>query len=209
MKKKCLIFSLIVFVCALSGEPFVVLNDIVPVFKAGFRDSIESAVIEGAANFLQAKSYSDLLLREYEKSGKQAIDYSAALEYAEKAISGLEKAKEDYRESLESAVRAGYVDDTILKFKAFDYSTFESEKGLNKDLMSSVKSYLSTGDILGAYRENMDNVDKILATLQFIKGKIEMDVTPDISLFWQLLQQFSYAALFGNYCTMTATEVLR
>jgi len=209
MKKKCFIFTAIVFMCVLSCEPFVVMNDIVPVFTAGSRDSIESAVIEGATHFLQAKSYSDLLLREYEKSGKQAIDYSAALEYAEKAIAELEKAKEEYLESLDSANRAGYVNDKILKFKSFDYNTFQSEKGLNKDLMSSVKSYLSTGDILGAYWENVDNITGILSTLQSIKGKIELDITPDISLCWQLLQQFSHAALFGNYCTMTAAEVLR
>jgi hypothetical protein len=185
------------------------MNDIVPVFAADSRDIIESAVIEGATHFLQAKSYSDLLLLEYEKSGKQEIDYSAVLGYAEKAIVELEKAKEAYLESLESATRAGYVNDALLKFKVFDYSAFQSEKGLNNDLMSTVKSHLSTGDVLGVYRENVDNIAAILSTLQFIKGKIEMDAAPDISLYWQLLQRFSYAALYGNYCTMTAAEVLR
>lgn len=209
MKKKCLIFTAVIFLCTLSTKPFVVMNDIVPVFTADSRDIIESAVIEGATHFLQAKSYSDLLLLEYEKSGKQEIDYSAVLGYAEKAIGELEKAKEAYLESLESATRAGYVNDALLKFKVFDYSAFQSEKGLNNDLMSTVKSHLSTGDVLGVYRENVDNIAAILSTLQFIKGKIEMDAAPDISLYWQLLQRFSYAALYGNYCTMTAAEVLR
>lgn len=209
MKKSVFIFVVITFVFTLVVEPFVVMNDIVPVFPIEDRDRIEGAVIAGAIHFLQAKSYAALLLQEYEKSCKQVINYSAALDYVEKAISELELSKREYMESIAAGTQAGYVENSIRKFKIFDYDKFESEKDLNKDLMLSVKSYLSAGNILGAYQENVDNICSILSILRLIKEKIAVNVTPDISLFWQLLQQFSKAALFGNYCTMTATAVLQ
>ncbi len=195
--------------CFLVGAPFVVMNDIVPVFPEKDRDKIESAVIEGAVHFLQAKSYSDLLLQEYEKSGKQAIDYAAALDYAAKAIAELEAAKKEYRESMAAANLAGYVAEEVQRFKVFDYDSFSTQKDLNKEIMTLVKSYLAAGNIIGAYQENMNNIGKILATLETIKEKIEVNITPDISLFWQLLQQFSQAALFGNYCTAAAAAILQ
>lgn len=208
MKKTIFVFMMFSFVFIPALEPFVVMNDIVPVFHDGERDKIESSVIEGAVLFLQAKSYADLLLREFEKSGKQAIHYPAAFGYAEQAIGELETAKDEYMKAIAAGTRAGYVDEIIGKFKVYDYDMLSAEKGLNNDIMSSVKAYFSSGDILGAYRENVTNIEKIISILQLIKEKLAVNVTPDISLFWQLLQQFSTASLFGNYCTMTAAAVL-
>jgi hypothetical protein len=208
MKKTIFVFMLFSFVFIPTLEPFVVMNDIVPVFSVGEQDKIESSIIDGAVRFLQAKSYADLLLREYETSGKQSIHYPAALEYAEKAMSELQTSKSDYMKAIEAGTRAGYAVEIVDKFKAYDYDMLAAKKGLNKDIMSSAKTFLSSGDILGAYRKNVNNIDNIISTLQLIKEKLAVDVTPDISLFWQLLQQFSTAALFGNYCTMTAAAVL-
>lgn len=200
---------LFTFGCVLAGEPFVVMNDVVPVFPERDRDKIESAVIEGAIHFLQAKAYSDLLLQEYEKSARQEINYAAALDYVEKAMAELEAAKKEYQESIAAGKLAGYVAEKVQRFKVFDYDKFSTQMDLNKDLMALVKSYLSAGNILGAYQENVNNIGKILATLETIKEKIEVNITPDISLFWHLLQQFSQAALFGNYCTATAAAILQ
>jgi hypothetical protein len=209
MKKTMFFIVLFTFGCILAGEPFVVMNDIVPVFPERDRDKIENAVIEGAVHFLQAKSYSDLLLQEYEKSAKQEINYAAALDYVEKAVVELEAAKKEYQESIAAGNLAGYAAEKVQRFKVFDYDKFSTQMDLNKDLMAVVKSYLSAGNILGAYQENVNNIGKILATMETIKEKIEVNITPDISLFWQLLQQFSQAALFGNYCTATAAAILQ
>lgn len=209
MKKNFFIFMVIPFVFTLTLEPFVVMNDIVPVFPVEDQDKIEGAVIEGAIHFLQAKSNAVLILQEVEKSNEHGMSYSLILEYVEKTISELEISKREFMKSIAAGNRAGYVEEIILKFKAFDYAKFESEKDLNNDLMFSVKSYLSVGNILGAYQENVDNICEILSTLRLIKEKIEINTTPDISLFWQLLHQFSKAALFGNYCTMIASAVLQ
>lgn len=209
MKKKVFIFMVITFFFALIVKPFVVMNDIVPVFPVEARDEIEGAVIEGAIHFLQAKSYTALLLQEYERSGRQAMNYTAALGLVEKAIIELETSKTEYTASIAAGTRSGYVAEKIEQFKVFDYDSFTSENSLNKDLMLSVKSYLSCGNILGAYQENVDNICKVLATLKIMKEKFEENTTPDISSFWQLLQQFSRATLFANYCTITATAVLQ
>ncbi|MCK4764155.1 MAG: hypothetical protein KAW12_18290 [Candidatus Aminicenantes bacterium] len=209
MKKTIFLFLVTFLVSTMTVEAFVVMNDVVPAFPQQNREKIEAAVIEGTIRFLQAKSYADLLLKEYEKSAKQALDYTAALDYAEKTITELETAKREYETSIAVGSRAGYAAGNIQRFKTFDYGQFESGKELDNHLMTAVKSYFSAGDILGAYQENIDNIDGILTVLQQIREKLKENETPDIELFWNLLQRFTRTALFGNYCTMTAAAVLK
>ena len=73
--------------------------------------------------------------------------------------------------------------------------------------MEVVKAYVSGGNILGLYQQNVEYLGEILITLNLVAEKCTAQQSPDISLLWQLLQQFSKAALFGNYCTVTATAV--
>jgi hypothetical protein len=209
MKK--VIFILIVvcigFTLTVTLEGLIDMNDIVPVFPGTEQAQIEGAVIEGAICFLEAKSQSDLLLKEYEKSARQPFNFPAALDHTEKAVAELEKALEEYEKSITVGKQAGYVSEIIQKFKNFDYDAFASGKQLNHDIMVLVKSYFSGGNILGAYRQNLDHIGEILITLEQIKEKLTANQLPDISLFWQLTQQFSKASLFGNYCTMTAAAI--
>jgi len=205
MKKT--IFILIVLFFTLTLQALVDMNDIVPAFTGEAQGQIEGAVIEGAIHFLQAKSHSDLLLMEYEKSANQPFNFSAALDHAEKAIGELEKSIEEYEKSVSLGKQAGYVDEILQKFKNFNYDGFSADKRLNNDVMVLVKSYFSAGNILGAYQQNVDHIGEILITMEQIKEKLKINQLADITLFWQLVQRFSKAALFGNYCTITAATI--
>jgi hypothetical protein len=205
MKK--IIFVVITLVLSLTLSAFIEMNDIVPAFPEEEQGAIESAVIQGAIYFLQAKSQADLLLGEVEKSAKQPLNYSSALICTEKAIAELEKSIDEYHQAITCAKRAGYIDDVIQKFKNFNYDAFASEKKLNRDIMAVVKAYFSGGNIIGVYRQYVEYLGEILITLHLIDDKLSADLLPDISLSWQLLQQFSRASLFGNYCTLTATAI--
>ena len=188
-------------------QALIDMNDIVPAFPVEEQSQIESAVIEGAVRFLEAQSHSNLLLKEYENSAKQPFNFSAALEHAENTIRELKQSTEEYVKAIDLGKQSGYVEETLQKFKNFNYDSFTSNKQLNNDTMVLVKSYLSGGNILGAYQQKVDHISEILVTLEQIKEKLTVQQLPDISLFWQLLQQFSKSSLFGNYCTMTASEI--
>jgi hypothetical protein len=206
MKKFIVVVTMLFLSIGLSA--FLELNDIVPAFPEEEQGSIESAVIEGAIHFLQAKSQADLLLGEVEKSAKQPLNYLSALVCTEKAIDELEKSINEYHHAITSAKRAGYVNEVIQKFKHCNYDTFASENKLNREIMTVVKAYFSGGNIIGVYQQYVEYLGEILITLHLIKDKLTAYLLPDVSLSWQLLQQFSHASLFGNYCTLTATAIL-
>ncbi|MGD2085441.1 MAG: hypothetical protein PVH61_04575 [Candidatus Aminicenantes bacterium] len=205
MKK--IIAVVITLFLSFTLSAFLELNDIVPAFPEDEQGAIESAVIQGAIHFLQAKSQADLLLGEVELSAKQPLNYSSALVCTEKAIGELEKSINEYHQAITCARRGGYVKEVIKKFKNFNYDTFASESKLNRDVMAVVKAYFSAGNIIGVYQQYVEYLGEILITLHLIKDKLSADLLPDVSLSWQLLQQFSHASLFGNYCTLTATAV--
>ena len=206
MKK--IIFVMITLFMGVMSSAFIEMNDIVPAFPGEVQGTIENAVIQGAIHFLQAKSQADLLLGEVEKSAKQPLNYSSALVNTEKAIAELEKSINEYDQAITCAKQAGYVNEVIQKFKNFNYDAFTSENKLNRDIMTMVKAYFSGGNIVGVYQQYVEYLGEILITLHLIKDKLTADLLPDISLSWQLLQQFSQASLFGNYCTITAAAIL-
>lgn len=206
-KMKKIIFVMIMLFLGVMLSAFIELNDIVPAFPEEERGTVESAVIQGAIHFLQAKSQVYLLLTEVEKSAKQPLDYSSALLSTENTIAEVEKSINEYGQAITCAKSAGYVNEIIEKFKDFNYDAFASENKLNKDIMVVVKAYFSGGNIVGVYQQYVEYLGEILITLHLIKDRLTAGLLPDISLSWQLLQQFSLTSLFGNYCTMTATAV--
>lgn len=211
MRKVIFLLLLVSFVlsCMLSLQlkAVVNLNDIVPAFPEGDRVAIESSVIEGAIRFLQAKSYADLLLCEVEKSARAPLNQVLALEYAEKSLAELEASLSEYSKSVDLATKAGVLSDMESKFKAFNYDGFALEKNLDGDMMALVKAYFSTGDIPGAYRQNVEHLSDIRVILIQIKEKLFQGQSPEVALYWLLSQRFAQASLFGNYCTVTATSV--
>jgi hypothetical protein len=194
---------------AFSLPALINMNDIIPAFPEGSRGGIENAVIEGAIHYLQANAQADLLLCEYEKSARQPFNFEAALGHADKAIAQLEMSLQEYGKSIDLGQQAGYEETTIQKFKSFNYDGFTTSKSLDNCTMSLVKAYFSSGNILGAYRQNADNIAAILVTLQQVKERLAAGLQPDVSLFWQISQQFALTSLFGSYCTMTAQSVFK
>ncbi len=200
---------ILLFIFTLSGftRALIVHNDIWPAFPPEERSNIEGAVISGAVHFLKAQSYANLLMTEYEESARRTFDMQAAITHATDAYDQLEKSIENYGEAIVHGRRAGYFAETIKKFKAFNYDSFITDTGMDKGTMSTVRAYFSTGDILGAYQQNVDNINAILLTLSRIKTELESGQLPSKPLIWLLLQQFSKASIFGNYCTVTAQAV--
>jgi hypothetical protein len=209
LKKKVLLVS-VVSLFALNISAFVFMNDLNCVYSPlPEKALIESNVVDGALHFLQSKSFADLLLYEYEKSAKQPFSYYVAFNYTKKAIIALEKSRVYYSKVLEIGEKLGYVERKIEWFKTFNYDKFIESHGLNRGIAKTVKSYLSRCDVNGLHRANIDNIERILTTLYYIKRQIKRGITPNINVFWTLSQQYSETMLFGNYATMMGMATLR
>lgn len=187
------------------------VNDIVPVFEdpdGQKKQEIETHVISGASFFLQAQSFANLLLYEYELSGKQSFNNEKALQYTETAINLLENARDQYVSAMGIGESVGYSAVKIPRLRSFDYNAFIIENRLNKDIAKKVQGYLSSGDILGIYQQAANDITAILNTLYSIREALKVGEKPGIHLFWKLLQQYSESSLFGNYATLMGTTVL-
>lgn len=212
-KSIIIVISAVVLLMALNlkTHAFIHVNNIVEVFgdeEDSGKQQIESYVISGASSFIQAHSYVNLLLNEYELSGTQPFNFNNALEYTESAISLLESATNRYVNAKTLGAALGYNQQKINLFKSFDYDGFIEANQLNKDIAKEVKKYLIAGDITGIYRKAADDITGILDTLYKIREILKGNAKPDITLFWKLLQQYSQGALFGNYSTLIGTAVL-
>jgi hypothetical protein len=207
MKKIFLIIIILAF--ALSMHALLCLNDLNCIFSDSPEKSlIEDNVILGATHFLNSKSNADLLLMEYEKSGRQEFNFTLALEYVEKAIAELESSKEKYVKAAEIGERLGYIETRQTWFKEFSYDTFIVENNFNQEIAGVVKNYLMKGDILGVYRHNINNIDGLLNVLYSIREKLKANIKPEISAFWFLLERYAENALFGNYASRLGRHIL-
>lgn len=163
----------------------------------------------GALHFLEAKAYADLLLYEYEKSALQPFEPAASLEHLEKAIAGLEAARIRFTEAIDLGKKIGYNPDKVKLFRQFNqYDRFIERHRLNRHIAGEVKEYLQDADILGAYQHCLDDMEELLNTLFAMQVELKAGRAPGIREYWQLLQQFAEAALFGNYASVMGTHIL-
>lgn len=206
--KKILLF---LFLLLFSYQIFSLVygNDIVCAFNPDSQKAdIETNVIDGALLFLKSKANADLLLQEYEKSAKSAFNFFRANDLVNQVILDLESSRNYYIAARDIGKKIGYVEKKISWFRDFDYDSFITENLMNREIAEKVKKYLVVCDIIGIYNQNVEDINSIIETLYAIKEAMKSNTQPDIKLFWRLLQQYSEAALFGNYATVIGSNIL-
>ena len=180
------------------------LNDIVPVYPEPEASEIENYIIDGAALFLSSYSDALLILQEYEISSRGALNTTAALINSASALKKLRESRVNYSKALEIADKINYVDFYKNKLKIYSYESVMSEDNLNAVIADEVISFLKEGDVKGLYRRNLEKIDKTIKTLEDIYSNLNGGNIPKVSVFWNLLQRYGEAALFGNYSTLLA-----
>jgi hypothetical protein len=188
----------------------ILINDISCAFDGSDQEkvSIESNIIEGAANFLKAKAQIDMLLYEYEISSNRIFSSQSALIYTKEAIEFLKTAKTKYLRANDLGKQLGYNENKKVLFQTFQFDLYIAERNLNVSLADKAKTYLTKMDIVGIYNAKIEYIDNILIKLQMIEKTIKNNQKPDIRIMWSLLQQCYEAALFGNYATMIGGYIL-
>lgn len=185
------------------------MNDIICAFTPGSEKvEIEQDMISAATLYLASKANADLFLMEYERASNSDLDFASALNYAHAALANLEKARAKYARARDLGIKIGYLEYKRQWFQNYNYSKAASDRNMNAVLAAKVSTYLINMDILGIYSENIANVDKIMKTLDEVKGNLEKAQIPPIEVVWRLLNEYSDATLFGNYATILGGDVL-
>jgi hypothetical protein len=207
MKKLFTVIIILFFSSQLPGVVWVNDTDCI-FYDHPDKPVITENIVSGAMHFIKSKSYADLLLYEYEKSANLSFNFSASLGYIEKSVLELESAKKKYIEALKIGKVIGYNERKVPWFKNFDYAGFIQFSNLDSGVASRVKTYLSSGDVLGIYQHTINNIEDILNTLYLVRERVRTGKKPELTDMWKLLQQYATATLFGNYATMMGSTIL-
>jgi len=211
MKHKITIIALatLLFLFAHPLKAAITMNDIVRVFPDIDGNSIEDNVIDGASNFLS--SYSNALMAsnsESSSSYNNEENHTTSLNQIETAKEVLIKSKLAYENALELGRKSEYIFFFQDKLKNFNYQRCIQELALDQNLADEVVYFLRAGNVLGLYKKNIENIDEILNTLEFIQEQLKANTPASESVYSKLYRQYHYAGLFGNYSTLLGGKAL-
>jgi hypothetical protein len=211
--KSLKIILIIVLMTVLSSLNYAVffMNDIVDGFGNGDgkNQAIEEYVVAGAKSFIESHRTILAVIQEFEINSYQNVNIPSSLTFTETALKQLQNSREQYIKALETAGQIGYNLAMIDKFKVFDYDGYINKYGLNKEIAGIVKKYLKEGDLLGIYRENIDNINNIINILVSIRDTLESGDKPALGILWDCIQQYSTSLLLGNYATRFSIKIIK
>ena len=165
-------------------------------------------VVQSAGHFLNSYSSWNTFLNRVEMAELNGLDYKELREILYTAIEEMEKANALYSDISTAAGKSVYVQSVIDCLIAFDYKTFQKEKGLNAVVFKEVTEYLEAGDIRGIYSNAMQTTGQILDRLYEVKVIIETDTFPKIEGLWEINQEYAVFGLFGQYVSQVCYAVL-
>lgn len=183
-------------------------NDIVPIFDdESSQILIEKNIVNGSKHYFKAKAYLNLLLAEIEKAPLGQLNYQTVTEFTNSALNELEISIDYYKKAVNIGKNTNYSTSKRSLFNNFDYEKFILESKLNSPIANIVVEYLKNSDITGIYEKNISNLEGIKECLLTIKSNLSVGKI-EIPNFWMLIQIDSECAMFGNYSTVIAKEVL-
>jgi hypothetical protein len=171
-------------------------------------NEIEGYVIEGAGNYLEAKSSIEAILNRVEYKDVKGIDYDELSLLAVNALVKIQAAAAAYEQLIDIAEKTPYNQVVIDRLKSFDYDRFMGENNLNPVIFKEAALYLSGGDITGIYKHTYREVKAIESLLLTVKESVSMRTLPGIPVFRQLNEQCCATSLFGSYCARVFHQVL-
>ena len=208
---KVILIIVIMVILTMPNFAGFFMNDIVDGFGGddGKNKTIEGYVVAGAKSFIESHQNFLAVIQEFEINSYQNVNIPSSLTFTETALKQLQNSRYQYIKALETAGQIGYNLAMIDKFKVFDYDGYINKYGLNKEIAGIVKKYLKEGDLLGIYRENIDNINNIINILVSIRDTLESGDKPAIGILWDCIQQYSTSLLLGNYATRFSIKIIK
>jgi len=180
----------------------LVFNDPTSPFPAAISAKAGDLIIDAASQLLQSSAAAFNLANEIEMAEKAPLRRSAALAYAEKACRTLRLARLTFQKVITVGQSAGYEMGRLHKLMDFDYALFAQENNLNGEVMNRLSAFLAKGDVLGYYRQTVNNQEKLLSTLERIVADLKNGLRPSNDILWSTIQQYNELLLWGNYATL-------
>ena len=165
-------------------------------------DSMADLIIKGADFYLLANANITLLSEKIEVSGIYSTDSLSMNKLVNSAIENMKKAHYNYKLLEFKANQTPYNESVIAKLMVFDYSSFQEQNSLLKDVFSEVKNYMVKGDVRGIYSHTLAYFDIIIGLLEDIKAELETGKIPANNLMWNLNQVCVKTHMFGQYIAM-------
>ena len=168
-------------------------------------NSIKSAIIDGAGNYLTA--YSDYLrfLNKVELSTENSPGYDEMQALLTSCLEKLQRAKAAYLVLNQNAANTPYNYAMIYNLVFFNYDLFQWERGLNPYIFNEAANYLSNGDIDGIFSRLLSGAEDLVLKVSAVKEMVDAYKFPLLESIWRVNQLFSETMLFGQY----AAEVFR
>lgn len=161
--------------------------------------SMGKLIIEGARYFIDSSIEYQKFLEKVELSDLEGTNFDAVKSIINSAILNLETAIAKYEALISIAKETPYRPEVIEALLNFDYSAFQTEKGLIPHIFQPVKSLLSAGNVTEVYIYLKSDMDSILVQLYRIKSSVDSNKFPYISDTWAINQSFFESMFHGQY----------
>ena len=160
---------------------------------------IAQYIAEGAGYFLDSYSCTLQFMTKVELSSQRGMNYPELSQLLDAAIINMEQARYTYKLLKETADNTPYNLDVIDALKKFNYNLYCETNGLNKEIFTGVKSYLSKGNVTGIYGKLLEDMGIMVNLLQSVKKNIDDNLFPAVGAVRQLNHAYSTSLLFGQY----------
>jgi hypothetical protein len=210
MKKRMIKMFLLLTIIAVSIvylHGFWAVNDPYSPFPPKASGEIGTMITDSASELLQSASEAFLFMNEVEIAGSNGLNVNAALQRVDLAAARIEHAMTIFKNIIAKGSENGYDGNRIKKLKDFDYGVYTKENGLNREIMAKVSAYLGKGNVIGFYRHHAANLQKLLNTLNRIKGDLLAGKLSENRMLWSLLQQYTNTMMVGNYASLVFYQI--
>ena len=160
---------------------------------------IAQYIAEGAGYFLDSYSCTLQFMTKVELSSQRGLNYPELSQLLDAAIINMEQARYTYKLLKETADNTPYNPAVIEALKNFNYDLYCKTNGLNKEIFTGVKSYLSSGRVTGIYGKLLADMNTMIYLLKLIKKTIDNNLFPPVKVVRKLNYIYSNSLLFGQY----------
>jgi len=160
---------------------------------------IAQYIAEGGGYFLDSYSCTLQFMTKVELAGQRGMNYPELSQLLDAAIINMEQARYAYKLLKETADNTPYNPAVIEALKNFNYDLYRETNGLNKEIFTGVKGYLSSGNVTGIYGKLLEDMGTMINLLQTVKKSIDKNLFPPVGTVRQLNYTYSTSLLFGQY----------
>jgi hypothetical protein len=160
---------------------------------------IAQYIAEGAGYFLDSYSCTLQFMTKVELASQRGMNYPELSQLLDAALVNMQQARDTYKLLKETADNTPYNPLVIEALKNFNYELYCKTNGLNKEIFTGVKGYLSSGNVTGIYGKLLADMGIMVNLLQAIKKNIDNNMFPPVGAVRQLNHIYSTSLLFGQY----------